>query len=374
MGILDSFRAIRTTDVQPTLEPQVRAAFENQFLPTWWSTSIPRISRQRAVTVPAVMRSRNLIAGTIGSLPLHRYNRFDGRRLPEIPLQYQPDPSWPASTFWAYVVDSMIFYGGSYCQIISLYADNKIQHLRWLDPSLVQEIVDHNNKVVGYNYDGTDLPRTGVGSVIYFPSFEDGVLARGGKTIETAIELEDAANRAAKEPAPQVILKNEGVSLPSAKIQDLLAGWKAARRERATAYLDASMKIETVGFDPRSQQLVEGRQFHASEIARLMNLPGYYLGAEMTSMTYSNVESERRNLVDFSLLPYMVSVQDRLNMPDFSTRDVQFRFGLEGFLRGNALERVDVTVKLLESGIIDIDEAREFEDLAPRGNENASNI
>jgi hypothetical protein len=61
-------------------------------------------------------------------------------------------------------------------------------------------------------------------------------------------------------------------------------------------------------------------------------------------------------------------------MPDFSTRDVQFRFGLEGFLRGNALERVDVTVKLLESGIIDIDEAREFEDLAPRGNEDASNI
>ena len=370
MGLLDTFRSLRTESSEPTLEPQIRAAYENQFLPNWWSTSVPRVSRQRAMTVPAIARGRNLIAGTAGSLPLHRYNRFDYRRLPEIPLQYQPDPAYPASVTWSYIFDSMIFYGGAYCQVISMYSDNKIQHFRWLDPSLIQENVDHNMKVVGYNYDGVDLPQSGVGSVIYFPSFEDGVLSRAGRTIETAIELEEAASRAAKEPAPQVVLKNEGVSLPAAKIQDLLAGWKAARRERATAYLDASMKIETVGFDPASQQLVEARRYHAAELSRVMNLPEYYLGAQMSSMTYSNVESERRNLVDFSLMPYLVAVENRLNMPDFSTREVRFRFSLDEFLRGNALERVDVTIKLLEAGIIDISEAREFEDLAPRGNEN----
>lgn len=374
MGLLDNLRSIRTESSEPTLEPQVRAAYENQFLPNWWSTSVPRVSRQRALTVPAIARARNLICGTIGSLPLERYNRFDNRELPQIPLQLQPDPAYPASVTWSYIFDSMLFYGGSYCQIISLYADNKIQNFRWLDPSLVQEILDHNNKVVGYNYDGTDLPVSGVGSVIYFPSFEDGVLSRAGRTIETAIELEEAASRAAKEPAPQVVLKNEGVSLPAAKIQDLLAGWKAARRERATAYLDASMKIETVGFDPRSQQLVEARQYHASELARVMNLPPYYLGAEMASMTYSNVESERRNLVDMSLMPFIVAVENRLNMPDFSTRDVVFKFDVDEFLRGNAVERVDVTVKLLEAGIITLEEARDFENLPPLGNENASTI
>lgn len=326
------------------------------------------------MTVPAVARARNLIAGTCGALPLHRYNRFDWRRLPDIPLQFSPDPAYPGSVTWSYIFDSMIFYGGAYCQVTSMYSDNKIQHFRWLDPSLIQENTDANMNITSYSYDGVNLPVSGVGSVIYFPSFEDGVLSRAGRTIETAIELEEAASRAAKEPAPQVVLKNEGVSLPAAKIQDLLAGWKAARRERATAYLDASMKIETVGFDPASQQLVEARRYHAAELARVMNLPEYYLGAQMSSMTYSNVESERRNLVDFSLLPYLVAVENRLNMPDFSTRDVVFRFSLDEFLRGSAMERVDVTIKLLEAGIIDVNEAREFEDLAPRGNENASNV
>lgn len=368
MGFLDTLRGLRTSE--PTLEePQIRAAYENQFLPNWWSTSVPRISRQRALTVPAVARSRNLICGTAGMLPLHRYSRIDNRRLPDLPLQYQPDPQYPASVTWSYIFDSMLFYGTAYVQVISLYSDGRIQHFRWLDPTLIQEITDKNNLVVGYNYDGKDLPRSGVGSVVIFCSWEDGVLSRGGKTIETAIELEDAANRAAKEPTPQVILKNEGVSLPAAKIQDLLAGWKAARRERATAYLDASMKIETVGYDSRAQQLVESRQFHASEIARLMNLPPHFLGADYAaSLTYANVENERRNMLDLSIKPYLVAVENTLNMPQFSTRDTQFRFDLDSFARGNAMDRVQVIKTLLETGIIDIDEARAMEDLSPRGN------
>jgi hypothetical protein len=40
---------------------------------------------------------------------------------------------------------------------------------------------------------------------------------------------------------------------------------------------------------------------------------------------------------------------------------------MDDFLRGNPTERVDVIVKLLDAGIINIDEARAMEDLAPRG-------
>lgn len=371
MGLLDTLKAVRTP-VQP-VEPQLTAAWENPFLPNWISTSIPRISRQRSLTVAAVARARNLIAGTCGALPLHRVNRFTNERLPELPLQIQPDPNYPASVTWSYIFDSLLFYGVSYCQIISTYTDGKIQHFRWLDPMLVNEIVDHNNKIVGYNYDGTDLPRSGVGSVITFLSFEDGLLSRGGRTIETSIELEEAVNRAAKEPVPQIVLKNEGVDLPPSKIQELLAGWKAARRERATAYLNASMKIEALGYSAREMALVEARQFQSTELARLMNLPPHFLGSDYAqSMTYANVETERRNMVDLSLKPYIVAVESRLNQSDFSNRDVQFRFDLDSFIRGNAKERVEITKTLLETGIIDVEEARMMEDLAPRGNNEAN--
>lgn len=366
MGILDNIRTIRSQDAQP--EPQISAAYENLFNPNWWSAQPTlRISRARALQVPAVARARNIICGTAGSLYLNRFNKFDNRMLPEIPLQAQPDPAYPASVTWSYIFDSMLFYGGAYCQVISLYSDNKVQYFRWLDPELITENTDGNGTVISYNYNGTELPRTGINSIIYFPSFEDGLLSRAGRTIETALELEEAANRAAKEPAPQVVLQNTGVDLPASKVSDMLAGWKAARRERATAYLNAHMDIKTIGFDPRSNQLVEARQFHASELARAMSLPSYFLGVETNSMTYSNVESVRRDLIDLTLRPFIVAVENRLNMPDFSTRDIVFRFDLDAFMRGNAAERVKVVTDLLSAGIIDIDEARAMEDLAPRG-------
>lgn len=373
MGFFDNLRNLRTQADEPA--PQVSAAFENQFLPNWWMPGVPRVSRRRAMQIAAVARSRNLICGTIGAMPIGRFSRIDNRRLPDIPLQFQPDPDYPSSVTWSYVVDSMVFFGGAYVQIVSTYADGRIQHFRWLDPELITEVVDNNMKIVGYAYDGKELPRSGVGSVVYFPSYEDGVLTRAGNTLATAEALEAAAKRAADEPLPQVVLQNSGVDLPSTKITDLLNAWKNARQSRATAYLNANLDIKTLGFDASQMQLVEARQFHASEIARAMNLPPYFLGAEYaSSMTYANVENERRNLIDLTLKPYIVAIENRLAMPDFSVSTTAFRFDLDSFARGNALDRVNVTKTLLETGIIDISEARQMEDLSPRGNENASNI
>jgi hypothetical protein len=59
-------------------------------------------------------------------------------------------------------------------------------------------------------------------------------------------------------------------------------------------------------------------------------------------------------------------------MDDITPMTQRVRFELEEYLRGTPAERIDVTVKLLEAGIIDIEEARQMEDLAPRGNENAN--
>jgi HK97 family phage portal protein len=371
VGLLDSVRTLRTTATVEPAQREVNAAFENLFNNEAWypDMSAVRISRKRALTVPAVQRARNIICGTAGSLPIERYAKNGNRHLPAIPLQYQPDPAYPASVTWTYIFESMLFYGGSFVEVISVYAeDGRVANFRWIDPARVNPQYDMTGTMItGYLLDGKPTPANGVGSLKYFPSFSDGMLAHAGRTIETAIELEEAANRAAKEPMPQVVLKDKGSGLTAEKITAMLSGWKNARRERATAYISPNFDVETLGFDARSQQLVEARMFHASEIARACNVPAWYLNAESASATYSNVESERRALIDFSIRPLLKAVEDRLGMADFSSRDIEFRFDLDDFLRGNATERVAVTTQLLAAGIIDVEEAREMEDLAPRG-------
>jgi hypothetical protein len=89
-------------------------------------------------------------------------------------------------------------------------------------------------------------------------------------------------------------------------------------------------------------------------------------------MTYSNVTAERRSLLDFGLRPYISIIEDRLSMDDVTPRNQIVRFAIDDFLRGNPMERVDITIKLLDAGIIDVNEARAMEDLAPRGDQPAT--
>lgn len=326
------------------------------------------VSREEAMSVPAVARARNIIAGTIGSLPIHLYGTTTGQKLTTPTILYQPDPASPKAVTISWLADSLLFYGRAYLQVLEVLAeDGRPRAVRWIDPQRVTTTTDVSGSLVtGYAVDGRPVPIQGRGSLIAFQGLDEGLLARAGRTIRTAIELEQAAYRAAQEPTPQLALKNTGIEIPAAKIRELLDAWKRARQERSTAYV-GQLDIQPLSFDPKSQQLVEARQFMASEIARAVGIPAWYLNAEAASMTYTNVTSERRALIDFSLKPILKAIEDRLSMIDVTTSNAEVRFGLDDFLRGNPLERAQVISQLLTAGVIDLDEARAMEDLAPRG-------
>lgn len=372
MGFFD---ALRLNAVIRDLEPaatSVEAAEVNYVAPfgfTWTPDNLP-VTRAMAMSVPAIARARNIMCGTVGMLPIERYSAVTGKHLSSIPLYYQPDQSSPRSTTYTWLADSIFFYGIGYAQVLEAYAeDNRPSRMRWIDPLRVTPVYSTNNTMVlGYQLDGIRVPDTGVGSLIQFTGTDEGLLNRAGRTITTAIELENAALRAAREPLPTSILSSTGMDLTPEKRIETLTAWREARRLRATAYLPSGLKLDTVGFDPKSQQLVEARAFITQEIARAVSLPAWYLNAETASMTYSNTEQERRTLIDFSVTPMLLKpIEDRLSMLDVAPRGVQVRFDLEEFLRGSAMERVDITLKLLDAGLITIDEAKAREDLSPEG-------
>jgi HK97 family phage portal protein len=369
MGFLSDLRA-------KSAEPELTAAAGYMpYLPSYWSSLVvaTSITRDQALTVPAVARARNILCGTIGAMPLTRWQIRDNRRIDALPLQYQPDPDMPKSVTMAWLVDSILFYGVGYVQVIEQYADTRVSRFRWIDPNRVQPLVDALGvNVTGYLLDGMDTPKTGIGRLIVFPGIDQGLLYRGSRTITTAIELEEAANRAAKEPLPQAHLANKGVPLPSAKITEVLEAWKEARRTRSTAFTNGDIDLKVIGFNPAEQQLVEARSFHAAEIARLVGIPSWYLNAETASMTYSNTEQERRSLIDFSLKPYLRLIEERLSMSDFLPGGLEFRFDLDSFLRGSSEEQMRVITGYVSSGIMDLPEARAAIDLSPRGAESAN--
>ena len=166
-------------------------------------------------------------------------------------------------------------------------------------------------------------------------------------------------------------LKNTGADMPESQVQGLLAAWKAARQSRSTAYLTSTLSYETVGFSPKDMMYNDAQQYLATQIARAMNVPAYYISADMNnSMTYQNIIDGRKEFVAYSLQPYICAIEDRLSMNDITANGHTVRFNIsETFLRSDDKARLETIEKMLALGLIDIDDAKEMEDLTPKGNE-----
>jgi phage portal protein BeeE len=124
-----------------------------------------------------------------------------------------------------------------------------------------------------------------------------------------------------------------------------------------------------VGYSPKEMMYNEASQYLATEIARLMNVPAYYISADMNnSMTYQNIIDGRKEFVAYSLQPFLSAIENRLSMDDITRRGNVVRFGLDAtFLRADTLKRLEAIEKMLTLGLIDVEQAQSMEQLSPNG-------
>jgi len=371
MGIRDSLRLVKQAELLPSYQDVYAQLEPNVYGSTFGvaSLNVPFtwITRDEAMTVPAVARARNIVAGTLASLPLELYNSRD-EELAKPRWMRQPDPNSAYGTMMAWTIDDIIFSGSAFWQIIEVYKeDGRPSAFRYINSTRVTpEYNDNSTMVESYRVDNTRVPNNGLGSLITFQALDEGVLKRGAATIKTAIALEQAAKRSADEPVPNGVLKNTGMDLPEDQVMNLLARFKAARNTRATAYMTSNLEYQPMQFDNTQLQLVESRKAMQTMIAQMMNVPAYLLDAETGgSLTYNNAEGQKRYLVDFSLRNIITVLENRLSMDDVTIQGQHVRFDLDDFLRGNPTERAAFYRDVVPLGILTVDEAREMEDLSP---------
>ena len=342
------------------------------------SNGAPFMDRYLALQVPSVARCRNLIAGVISSIDLELYKKSTGAEL-ESPLWLeQPDMRQPRSVTIAYTVDSLLFYGVAYWRVTSLYQDDgRPSGFEWVANTRVTVKTNYDGtEIESYSVNGVVTPMAGIGSLVTFQSLLPGVLETGARTIQSAIDVQKSASVALSTPMATVVLKNSGADLPEAQVSGILAAWKAARASRSTAFLTSTIDVQNIGFSPKEMAMVEASQYLATEIARLMNVPAYYISADMNnSMTYQNILDGRKEFVAYSLQPFISAIENRLSMDDITRHGNIVKFAIdETFLRADTKARLEAIEKMLSLGLIDLEQAQSMEQLSPMGlNEGATN-
>ena len=364
MGIKEFF--LGAPSVAPTSDVEASLAPFNLSTSVYGLLNAPTtVDRATAMSVPTVARARNIICGTLASLPLEQYNRFTGAHVEPLRVINQPDPRVAGFVVYNWLAEDIWLYGVGFGLVLDAYAeDGRVRSWTRIEPKRVTPKYNlAMTEIEGYEVDGRLAPIGGVGSVIRFDGADEGFLNRSGRTVIAAVELEKAALSYAKEPIPSMVLKSNGTNLTSERIAKLLEAWRNSRATRSTAFLNADIDMQSVGFDPKSLQLVEARSYVALELSRAAGIPAYFISAENTSMTYSNATSERRSLVDFSLRPILSAIESRLSLPDICPSTSQIRFDLDDFLRGNPLERAQVYQILNTIGAMSVEQIQEEEDL-----------
>ena len=379
MGLLE------TLGIRNTTTPKVEAQYAPAVMDTSYgygyfntgssnSLGVGSIGRDVACQVPTVKRCRDLIASVIASLDLELYNKTTGEELGKPRWLEQPDIRQPRSVTIAWTVDSLIFYNLAYWRITERYADDgRPSRFEWVANNRVTYTTNKfGTEIDQYFIDGYEVSMT---DIVTFQGLNaGGVLQTGARTIQASLDLEKAAAVSASTPMPTGYLKNTGADLPESQISGLLAAWKSSRMNRSTAYLTSTLSYETTGFSPKDMTYNESLQFLATQVSRLMGVPAWMTSSDMNnSMTYQNILDSRKEFLAYTLQPYISAIENRLSMDDITNNRNVVRFAVDDtFLRADAMERLNVIEKMLNLGLIDINQAKEMEDLTPDGNESES--
>lgn len=329
-----------------------------------------RISRDEALSVPAVQKGRNLIC-SIATLPLVQLNERNVRQTN--PFLKQTDPDVPNVVTMAQTLEDLLFEGISWWMITATDFAGFPTSARHLDISSVSLDPPTGGKSQAPLPSGRD-PRGAVvyvdgqevsaSRVIRFDSPNPAVLKVGARAIRRAVLLERASGMYAEDPRPlDYFSPAEGADeLSDDEVDVVLADWQAARKKRSTAWVPAAMKYNTVDSpSPQQLQLVQLQRQAGLDIANSLGVDPEELGISTTSRTYANAVDRRRDRINDVLAPFMRAITDRLSMGDVTRRGHRVVFELSDYLKSNPTERWAVHEKEINLNVRTPDEIREEE-------------
>jgi phage head maturation protease len=329
-------------------------------LESWTSQTTPagRVTRKTARQVGAVKRGRDLICGTLGGLPIDLIGPDQTQAISS--LFDQPERDVPRSVTMVKTFEDMYYNGRAWWEVLELGWHGYPVWIRRLDV----DSVDHNPDTGRVYYKGREITAD---KLIRFDSPNDPLLEAGARAIRVALGLSVAAASAAVgvPPVDYFTPVDEADPLEDSEVATLLSDWQTARQNSRTAYVPAALKYNTAGWNPEQMQL-SGQQADAVlELSRHIGLDPEDLGVSVTSRTYANAETRRRDLLDFTLSAYLIALSDRLAMGDVTPRGYYARFNLDAFLRSDTLQRYQAYEIGLRVGAITKPEIRVLEDRPP---------
>ncbi|WP_230798010.1 phage portal protein [Salipiger marinus] len=343
------------------------------------------VSDATVLGLSAVWACTNLLAGTIGSLPVMTYRAGDGAR--EVArdhplfrlLHDSPNYDQTALDFWEFVSASLELWGNAYASI-ERGSGGKLTALVPIRPDFVS-VRRLPNGALEYRW--TDEGRHQVrldSGMLHIRGFGGDPLG-GMSTLHfgrQAFGLARAVDKAASttfkngmRPSGALTFKEwlspEKRAVAESKLVEKFVGAQNAGRPMV---LEGDTKWEALTINPEDAQMLESRRFSVEEVCRFFGVPPHMIGhTEKSSSWGTGLEQQTLAFQKFTLRRRLKRIEQAVNKqlltPVDRARGFYVEFNIEGLLRGDSVSRSNFYKSGLSNGWLTINEVRERENLPP---------
>jgi hypothetical protein len=299
-------------------------------------------ARNRAMSVPTISRSRDLMASVIGCMNLKMYTEmWNGSEMEKMPLAPRTwlrriDPSVPNNFLLSWLFDDLFFFGRSFLYVTSRTADGYPSSFTRLPAAMVQTLDQAGpvwfapSKDIVFNGGGLDP-----NDVVQFLSPIQGIIYMSETAVATALKLEAARYRNSSSAIPAGILRQTGGEpLSAQELADLAAAFNAARETNQTAALNEFVTYTETLTSPDKMLLIDSAEFQAMEMARLCNIPPYLAGISVGSYSYQSSAESRMDLWTFGVRAYADCIAGTLSQNNILPNGTYVEFDVEQYLTG----------------------------------------
>lgn len=299
---------------------------------------------QRALAIPTVARAVGLITSTIGGLDIRTYTlqwdpsteKYEKIYVPGESWMTRPDPNTTRNFIMARTVQDLMLHGRAFWYVTSRYSTGFPASFTWIPANDVSTVDQAGPEWFGPS---TDIEFNGVtldtNNVVQFISPIAGMLWTGGRAMDIATRLDDAARRfaSAEIAAGYLQAKPGGEPMSGEELTELASAWAEARQSRAIGALNEFVEFVEFKSNPSTLQLMEGRQHAALELARVCQVPPWLVGLSVGGMTYQNSEQARRDLYIFGARPYVDCIEETLSGDNVVARGKHIELDVDAFVR-----------------------------------------
>jgi len=162
----------------------------------------------------------------------------------------------------------------------------------------------------------------------------------------------------------KAVLETEG-NLGDKEFEAFMKHFKTSARNFEVPLLEYGVKYKQLSVNPVAAALIQSETLSIQDVCRIINIPPHMV-AELSHATFSNIEHQTIQFVQYSLRPTVKRLEDELERKLFFSDELGeyiVKFGLDGLLRGDTQARSDYYHNAILDGYMSRNEVRELEGL-----------